>query len=41
MYSGNYIERETDEISSALIIGTLRNSKGLEGNDFIKMVWLR
>ena len=29
MYSGSYIVQETDEISSALIIGTLRNSKGL------------
>ena len=36
MYSGSYIVQETDEISSALIIGTLRNSKGLEGKRFYK-----
>ena len=36
MYSGSYVIQETDEISSALIIGTLRNSQGLEGKRFYK-----
>jgi hypothetical protein len=36
MYSGNYIVQEKDEISSALIIGTLKNSQGLAGKRFYK-----
>ena len=36
MYSGSYVIQEMDEISSALIIGTLRNSQGLEGKRFYK-----
>jgi len=36
MYSGSYVIQETDEIASALIIGTLRNSQGLEGKKFYK-----
>nr|MBC8284541.1 hypothetical protein [Nitrospinota bacterium] len=36
MYSGSYVVQETDEISSALIIGTLRNSQGLAGKRFYK-----
>lgn len=36
MYSGTYIVQETDEISSALIIGTLKNSQGLAGKRFYK-----
>jgi hypothetical protein len=36
MYSGNYIVQEQDEVSSALIIGTLKNSQGLAGKRFYK-----
>ena len=36
MYSGNYIVQEQDEVLGALIIGTLKNSKGLAGKRFYK-----
>jgi hypothetical protein len=36
MYSGRYIVQEKDEITSALIIGTLKNSQGLAGKRFYK-----
>jgi hypothetical protein len=36
MYSGNYIVQEQDEVSSALIIGTLKNLQGLAGKRFYK-----
>ena len=36
MYSGHYIVQEKDEITSALIIGTLKNSQGLAGKRFYK-----
>ena len=36
MYSGSYIVQETDKISSALIVGTLKNAQGLAGKRFYK-----
>jgi len=36
MYSGSYTIQENDEVSSALIIGTLKNSQGLAGKRFYK-----
>ena len=36
MYSGSYIVQESDEISSALIVGTLKNAQGLAGKRFYK-----
>lgn len=36
MYSGSYVVQETDEIKSALIVGTLKNAKGLAGKRFYK-----
>jgi len=36
MYSGSYIVQETDEITSALIVGTLINAQGLAGKRFYK-----
>jgi hypothetical protein len=36
MYSGSYIVQESDEISSALIVGTLKNAQGLTGKKFYK-----
>lgn len=36
IYSGSYVVQEKDEISSALIIATLRNSQGLAGKRFYK-----
>jgi hypothetical protein len=36
IYSGNYIVQEQDEVSSALIIGTLKNLQGLAGKRFYK-----
>ena len=38
MYSGSYIVQEKDEISRALIIGTLKNTEGLAGKRFYKSV---
>lgn len=35
-YSGSYVIKETDEISSALIVGTLKNKQGLAGKRFYK-----
>ena len=36
MYSGSYVVQKTDEIKSALIVGTLKNAKGLAGKKFYK-----
>ena len=36
MYSGSYVVQKNDEIKSALIIGTLKNSQGLAGKRFYK-----
>ena len=36
MYSGSYIVQESDEISSALIVGTLKNAQGLAAKRFYK-----
>ena len=36
MYSGSYVVQETDEIASALIVGTLKNAEGLAGKRFYK-----
>ena len=36
MYSGSYVVQKTDEIKSGLIVGTLKNAKGLAGKRFYK-----
>ena len=36
MYSGSYVVQKADEIKSALIVGTLKNAKGLAGKKFYK-----